>query len=67
MYTFEYDTPEARGIPSPALLKFLARLEKIDFVHGLVLMRHGKVAAEGMRSRSPARTFVRPSATRGKR
>ena len=49
MYTFEYDTPEALGIPSPALLKFLARLEKIDFVHGLVLMRHDKIAAEGMR------------------
>jgi CubicO group peptidase (beta-lactamase class C family) len=49
MYTFRYDTPEALGIPSPALLKFLDRLEKIDFVHGIMLMRHGKVALEGMR------------------
>jgi len=49
MYRFRYDTPEALGIPSAALLKFLARLEKIDFVHGLVLMRHGKVAIEGIR------------------
>ena len=50
MYTFKYDTPEALGIPSTALIKFLARLEEIDFVHGLVLMRHGKVALAGMRA-----------------
>ena len=49
MYTFEYDTPEALGIPSAALIKFLARLEEIDHVHGLVVMRRGKVALEGMR------------------
>ena len=49
MYTFEYDTPEALGIPSGALLKFLRRLEEIDFVHSLVLMRRGKVALEGVR------------------
>ena len=50
MYIFEYDTPEALGIPSAALLKFLRRLEEIDFVHALVLMRHGKVAMEGVRA-----------------
>lgn len=50
MYTFRHDTPEALGIPSPALKKFLARLEEIDFVHGLVVMRHGKVALAGMRA-----------------
>ena len=49
MYNFRYDTPEALGIPSGALKKFLDRLEEIDFVHGLVVMRHGKVALEGMR------------------
>lgn len=49
MYKFRYATPEALGIPSPALKKFLDRLEEIDFVHGLVIMRHGKVALEGMR------------------
>ena len=49
MYEFRHDTPEALGIPSAALRKFLDRLEQIDHVHGLVLMRHGKVAMEGMR------------------
>lgn len=49
MYLFRHDTPEALGIPSTALLKFLARLEEIDHVHGLVVMRHGKIALEGMR------------------
>ena len=49
MYKFEYDTPEALGIPSAALRKFLARLEEIDHVHGLVVMRRGRVALEGMR------------------
>ena len=50
MYTFKYDTPEALGIPSSALMKFLTRLEEIDHVHGLVLMRHGEVALAGMRA-----------------
>ena len=49
MHKFRYETPEALGIPSVALKKFLARLEEIDFVHGLVVMRHGRVALEGMR------------------
>jgi len=49
MYRFRYGTPESLGIPSPALKRFLDRLEEIDFVHGLVVMRHGKVALEGMR------------------
>ena len=49
MYKFQYDTPEALGIPSAALQRFLARLEEIDFVHGLVVIRHGKVALAGMR------------------
>lgn len=49
MYQFRYDTPEALGMPSAALKDFLDRLEEIDFVHGIVLMRHGKIAMEGMR------------------
>jgi len=49
MYTFEYDTPEALGIPSAALRRFVARLEEIDFVHTLMLLRRGKVVLEGVR------------------
>lgn len=49
MYDFEYVVPEEVGIPSAALRKFLDRLEAIDFVHSLMLTRHGKVCMEFFR------------------
>jgi CubicO group peptidase (beta-lactamase class C family) len=44
-------SPEAEGIPSSAVLDFIRAVEKhdhpLDAVHGFMLLRHGKVAAEG--------------------
>ena len=43
--------PEAEGISSSAVLAFIQALEQhthpLDAVHGFMLLRHGKVAAEG--------------------
>ncbi len=44
-------TPEAEGIPSAAVLDFVRAVEQhehpLDAVQGFMLLRHGKVAAEG--------------------
>ena len=41
-------TPEAQGIPSSAVLDFVsAAEERIDALHGFVLVRHGHVVAQG--------------------
>jgi CubicO group peptidase (beta-lactamase class C family) len=44
-------SPEAEGIPSSAVLDFIRALEHhshpLDALHGLMLLRHGNVAAEG--------------------
>lgn len=44
-------TPEAAGIPSSAILDFVAAVEQhahpLDAVHGFILLRHGNVVAEG--------------------
>jgi CubicO group peptidase (beta-lactamase class C family) len=41
-------TPEAEGVDSAGLLRFVAALEqRIDAVHSFMLVRHGKVVAEG--------------------
>lgn len=43
-----YESPEALGIPSRAVLDFLDEMEALRFpIHSYLLMRHGKVAAEG--------------------
>src|SRR5512139_411968 len=40
--------PEAEGIPSAAILKFVKAVEAdIHELHSLMLVRHGKVVAEG--------------------
>ena len=43
-------SPEAEGIPSSAVLDFIRAVEQhdhpLDAVHGFMLLRHGKVAAE---------------------
>ena len=46
---FERCTPEAVGIPSGAVMELLDTLEGGGFtqMHGLMIMRHGKVCAEG--------------------
>jgi CubicO group peptidase (beta-lactamase class C family) len=41
-------TPEAEGVDSTGLLRFVEALEKnVDAVHSIMLVRHGKVVAEG--------------------
>lgn len=43
-----YSTPETQGISSADLLIFVQEAEKrIDALHGLVLVRHGQIVAEG--------------------
>lgn len=43
-----YESPEALGIPSRAVLNFLDEMKTQRFpIHSYLLMRHGKVAAEG--------------------
>lgn len=40
--------PEALGIPSKAIANFLKRLEYKELpMHGFIILRHGKIAAEG--------------------
>ena len=41
-------TPEEQGISSTAILNFVKALEgEIDALHSFMLLRHGKVVAEG--------------------
>jgi CubicO group peptidase (beta-lactamase class C family) len=45
---FPRSTPEAEGVDSAGVLALVGDLEqKVDAVHSLVLVRHGKVVAEG--------------------
>lgn len=45
---FEYASPESLGIPSAAVAAFLREMEECRFpLHSYILMRHGKIAAEG--------------------
>ena len=45
---FERVTPESVGIPSASIETLLDRLEEgWTAPHGLMIMRHGKVCAEG--------------------
>src|SRR5438046_68971 len=40
--------PEAQGVSSPALLEFVNTLDQqIDGMHSLMIVRHGRVIAEG--------------------
>ena len=40
-------TPEAEGVSSAALLAFFRAIEELDSVHSFMVMRHGRVIAEG--------------------
>ena len=39
--------PEAQGISSDTVLQFVNALDRIDGMHGVVLLRHGQVIGEG--------------------
>jgi CubicO group peptidase (beta-lactamase class C family) len=40
-------TPESQGVPSSAVLAFLDAAEKVDQMNSFMLLRHGRVVAEG--------------------
>lgn len=44
---YERVSPESVGIPSSAVWEMVDALEKVTEMHGLMVMRHGKVCAEG--------------------
>ena len=46
---FERVSPESVGIPSASIEWLLDRLEESEYTepHGLIIMRHGKICAEG--------------------
>jgi CubicO group peptidase (beta-lactamase class C family) len=47
-FTFPRSAPEAQGISSAAILGFVEDAErKLDALHSLMIVRHGKVVAEG--------------------
>ena len=50
-YQLPRSSPEAEGISSSAILAFVEAIEKhaapLDALHGLMLLRHGNVVAEG--------------------
>ncbi len=39
-------TPESQGVSSRALLDFVSELDKLEYLHSFMLMRHGRVIAE---------------------
>ena len=47
-FVFPRSTPEAQGVPSAALLRFVEDAEQeLDALHSFMLVRHGRVVAEG--------------------
>ena len=40
-------TPEAEGVPSKALVDFMADLERLDHPRDFCVMRHGKWVTQG--------------------
>lgn len=64
--TFDRVPPESQGVSSPALLKFVNALDrKIHEMHSLMLLRHGKVVAQGWwKPYAPERTHMLFSLTK---
>jgi CubicO group peptidase (beta-lactamase class C family) len=47
-FTFPRSTPEAQGVSSAALLRFVDEAEQnVDALHSVMVVRHGQVVAEG--------------------
>jgi CubicO group peptidase (beta-lactamase class C family) len=40
-------SPEVQGVPSQAIFNFVESLDRIDTMHSFMILRHGKVIAEG--------------------
>lgn len=45
-HNFPYSTPEAQGVPSAAIAKWIRRIRSLEYVHSFMLLRHGHVIAE---------------------
>ena len=39
-------TPESQGVPTSAVRELIATLDRVDSIHGLMIVRHGHVIAE---------------------
>jgi CubicO group peptidase (beta-lactamase class C family) len=46
-FSFPRSTPEAQGVSPKAVLDFVEMLDQVDAMHSLMIVRHGKVIAEG--------------------
>ncbi len=46
-FSFPRSTPEAQGVPSGAILDLIEALDQIDMMNSFMLVRHGRVIAEG--------------------
>lgn len=44
---FDRSTPELQGVSSAAILSFVEAADRIDAVHSVMIVRHGRVIAEG--------------------
>ena len=57
---FEKKVPEELGIPSNAILDFILHLEEKKLcMHNIIIMRHGKIAAEAHYPPFTTETFHR--------
>lgn len=45
-FKFEYSTPESCGVSSSAISNFVKRLQQMDAVHSLMMMRNDKIIAQ---------------------
>jgi len=46
-FSFPRSTPEAQGVSAKAVLEFVEALDQVDAMNSFMLVRHGKVIAEG--------------------
>lgn len=46
-YELQRGTPESQGIPSPVIAEILRDIETLDYVKGIVILRHGTIVTEG--------------------
>ncbi|MBQ7175847.1 MAG: hypothetical protein IJS08_00410, partial [Victivallales bacterium] len=50
MHDFKLSTPESEGISSRTLLRMLRKLDELEYVNGIVILRHGCSILEGWKS-----------------
>ena len=50
MHDFNSSTPEAEGISSKVLLQMMRKLDELEYVNSIVILRHGRSILEGWKS-----------------